>query len=119
MRTYLNKLILEVTNWLYLSRRRFAIAGVGLLACFIGYHAVFGANGFLVYRDKKTELRTLSQEIQILQQDNANRQDRIKALTSDPQTIEREARERLRYARKGEIIYTLPQAKTNTPAKKP
>jgi cell division protein FtsB len=118
MRTYLNKLIQDVINWLYQSRRRFAIGGVGLLACFIGYHAVFGANGFLVYRDKKTELRTLSQEIQALQQDNANRQERIKALTSDPQTIEREARERLRYARKGEIIYTLPQAKPNTPAKK-
>ena len=120
MRTYLNKLVQDITSWLYQSRRRFAIAGVGLLACFIAYHAIFGANGFLVYRDKKTELHTLSEEIQALQQDNANRQDRIKALTSDPQTIEREARERLRYARKGEIIYTLPQAKPNTtPAKKP
>ena len=119
MRAYLNKLIQEVTNWLYQSRRRFAIAGVGLLACFIGYHAVFGANGFLVYRDKKTELRKLSHEIQALQQDNANRQDRIKALTSDPQTIEREARERLRYARKGEVVYTLPQTKPAVPAKKP
>ena len=119
MRTYFNKLVQDGTNWLYQSRRRFAIAGVGLLACFIGYHAVFGANGFLVYRDKKAELRTLSQEIQALQQDNANRQERIKALTSDPQAIEREARERLRYARKGEIIYTLPQAKPTPPAKKP
>jgi cell division protein FtsB len=31
----------------------------------------------------------------------------IKALKSDPQTIEKEARERLRYARPGEVVYTV------------
>src|SRR5258708_8091136 len=67
MRAYLNKLIQEVTNWLYQARRRVAIAGVGLLACFIGYHAVFGANGFLVYREQKTQLRPLRHQRQSLQ----------------------------------------------------
>ena len=89
-----------------------------MLACFIGYHAIFGANGFLVYQDKKTESRKLQHELEVIQQDNAQREDRIKALTNDPQTIEREAREKLKYARKGDVIYTLQPAKPAPPPKK-
>ena len=111
MTARIQKLFQQATTWLYQSRRRLAIGGVGLLACFIGYHAVFGANGFLVYLDKKTESRKLQHELETLQQDNAQREDRIKALTNDPQTIEREAREKLKYARKGDVIYTLPPAR--------
>ena len=40
----------------------------------------------------------------------------IEKLRSDPQTIERQAREQLRYARPGEVIYTLPAAKPAKPA---
>jgi len=38
----------------------------------------------------------------------------IKALKNDPKTIEKEARERLRYARPGEVVYTfsLPQLRS-------
>jgi len=111
MTTGFKNFIENVKVRLYQSRRRLAIGGVGLLACFIAYHAVFGANGFLVYEQKRTESQKLRQEIIVLQQENAQRQDRIKALTSDPQAIEKEAREGLRYARKGEVVYTLPQAK--------
>ncbi|HJX83289.1 MAG TPA: septum formation initiator family protein [Candidatus Angelobacter sp.] len=105
-------------TWLYQSRRRLAIGGVGVLACFIGYHAIFGANGFLVYQDKKIESRKLQHELEAMQQDNAQREERIKALTNDPQTIEREAREKLKYARKGDVIYTLPPAKPAPQQKK-
>jgi cell division protein FtsB len=115
--SHIQKPFQNAATWLYQSRRRLAIGGVGLLACFIGYHAVFGANGFLVYEQKRTESRKLRQDIIVLQQENSQRQDHIKALTSDPQAIEREARERLRYARKGEVVYTLPPAR-QTPADK-
>ena len=33
----------------------------------------------------------------------------IKALKSDPKAIEKEAREQLRYAKPGEVIYLLPE----------
>jgi cell division protein FtsB len=89
---------------------------VGVLLCVIGYHAIFGANGFLVFHQKKSESRRLELEIQSLQQDNARREREIKALKSDPQAIEKEARERLRYARPGEIVYTLPST-SPTPRK--
>ena len=118
MTTYLQKLFQQATTWLYQSRRRLAIGGVGLLACFIGYHAMFGANGFLVYQDKKAESRKLQHELEVIQQDIAQRQDRIKALTNDPQTIEKEAREKRKFAREGDVIYILPPAKPAPPPKK-
>ena len=103
-------------KWFELSRRKLATATVGLLLALIGYHAIFGANGFLVFHQKKRESQRLELEIRSLQQDNARREKDIKALKSDPQAIEKEARERLRYARPGEIVYTLPPASA-TPRK--
>jgi cell division protein FtsB len=90
------------------SRRKLATAAIGALLCFIGYRAVFGANGFLAFRQKKAESQRLEQEIKALQQDNADKEQQIKALKSDPQAIEKEARERLHYAREGEMVYKLP-----------
>jgi cell division protein FtsB len=103
-------------QWFERNRRKLATATIGVLLCLIGYHAIFGANGFLVFHQKKNESHRLELEIQSLQQDNARREREIKALKSEPQAIEKEARERLRYARPGEVIYTLPAA-TSTPRK--
>ena len=41
-------------------------------------------------------------------QENARLRVRVEKLKSDPDAIEREAREKLHYARPGEVIYTLP-----------
>jgi cell division protein FtsB len=98
------------TTWLQRSRRKLATAAIGALLCLIGYHAIFGANGFLVFHQKKVESEKLEREIQALRQDNARSQQKIQGLKSDPQAIEKEARERLHYAREGEMIYKLPAA---------
>jgi cell division protein FtsB len=45
-----------------------------------------------------------------MQQQNSILEKQIKALKSDPQAIEKEARESLHYARPGEVVYTLPPA---------
>jgi cell division protein FtsB len=50
----------------------------------------------------------LQQEIKDLQQENAQMREQIKHLNSDPEAIEREAREKLHYAKPGEVIITLP-----------
>jgi len=71
-------------------------------------HVVFGANGMVVYRQKKAEYQSLEKEINGLQKDNANYSEEIKALKSDPETIEREAREQLHYTRPGEVVYVAP-----------
>jgi cell division protein FtsB len=97
-------------NWLYRWRRKLATAGTGLLLAVIGYHALFGANGLMVYEQKRRESAELDHQIKVLQQQNSGMEQEIKALKNDPKTIEKEARERLRYARPGEVVYTLPAA---------
>lgn len=92
---------------LYRSRRKAAAAGVGALLCVVGYYAVFAANGLVDYRHKRQTSQELDRQIKALQQQNAGVEQEIKALKSDPKTIEKEARERLRYARPGEVVYTL------------
>jgi cell division protein FtsB len=94
---------------LYEWRRKCATVALCLLAAWVGFHVVFGANGMMVFSHKRAEHRALTQEIQDLNQENERLTHHIDALKTDPKTIEREAREQLRYARPGEVIYTLPQ----------
>ena len=94
---------------LYRSRRKLATAGVVVLACVVAYHAVFGANGMLVYQKKRAEYRTLQQQLTELQKENDRLAQENRALKSDPAAIEREARQQLHYTRPGEIIFVAPQ----------
>jgi cell division protein FtsB len=96
-------------NWFFRVRRKLATAGIGILLCVLAYNVIFSANnGLLVYEQKRHESQDLDRQIKSLQQQNADMEQGIKALKNDPKTIEKEARERLRYAKPGEVIYTLP-----------
>jgi len=90
------------------SRHRLATWGVGTLAALLAYHVLFGANGLVVYQQKQSESSQLQTQVEGLKRQNDQLAQRVRALKSDPQTIEREAREQLRYVRPGEMIYTLP-----------
>ena len=96
-------------------RRRLATAAVAGFTVWLFVHVMFGANGMVVYRQKKAEYLGLQNEIHSLQQENDRYTGQINSLQTDPKTIEKEAREQLRYARPGEVIYTLPQPR-QTPA---
>jgi cell division protein FtsB len=98
----------SVVHWLHRSRRKLATAGVGLLACLLAYHVVFGANGLMIYKQKRSEYRELQEQNRSIQQQNEELEKQIKALKNDPQAIEKEAREHLHYVRPGEVIYTVP-----------
>jgi cell division protein FtsB len=52
------------------------------------------------------EDRAVQKKIGELQQENARLDQHVKALKTDPDAIEREARDRLHYARPGEVIWT-------------
>src|SRR5215470_9578881 len=104
----LKDLIQAAVAWLHGSRRKLATFGVGLLACVLGYHVVFGANGLMVYEQKRKEYRQMQEQNRSLQQQNQDLEKQNKALKSDAQAIEKEARERLHYARSGEVVYTVP-----------
>ena len=104
------KAILEAASrTLFQWRRRGATVGLCLIAAWVAYHVIFGANGTMVYSHKLTEHRALNQELLELKQENERLAHHVDALKSDPNTIEKEAREQLRYARPGEVIYTIPQ----------
>ena len=104
----------RITDWFYRARRKLATGAVFVLVVLLGIHVVFGVNGFLAYQKKKAQYRSLEQDVQKIQKENDDLTQRIKALKTDPATIEKEAREQLRYARPGEIVYTYPD-----PAQRP
>lgn len=79
-----------------------------LLTLAIGWHVVNGKDGLSFWQHKRTQEKQLEKQINQLQQENARLSVRVDKLKSDPDAIEREAREKLHYARPGEVIYALP-----------
>ncbi|HXZ80639.1 MAG TPA: septum formation initiator family protein [Terriglobales bacterium] len=100
----------------YRRRRQVATAGVGALAVWMAFHVIWGANGMVIYENKKAEYRQLQDEVNSMQKENQALTRQVDKLKHDPQAIEREAREQLRYAKPGEVIFLLP---TPTPSQKP
>ena len=87
-----------------------------MLAIWLFFHVVLGANGMVVYRQKRAEYQSLHQEIDSLQKENDRYTEHVKALQSDPKTIEKEAREQLHYTRPGEVVYVAPAPPPPQPA---
>jgi len=68
-------------------------------------HVMFGANGMIVYKKKRSDYQSLEKQIQQVQQENDRYTQQIQGLKSDRQAIEKEAREQLGYAKPGEYVY--------------
>lgn len=85
--------------------------GRHLLVVFVAVllvHDVFGTHGFLAMRRKQQELQKVRTEIERLNTENSALEGEVKDLKTDPQTIEKIAREELGQARPGEVIIKLP-----------
>jgi cell division protein FtsB len=93
----------------YGPRRRLATGGVILLTGWMFLHVMFGANGMVVYKTKRADYQKLQSQIGELQKENDQYAQKIRALQSDPKTIEKEAREQLHYAKPGEVVYVDPE----------
>jgi|SRR5579872_4946529 len=107
----LPRILRDIPYWFFRMRRRFATAAVGVAACVLLGHVVFGANGLAIYVKKREENKQLKQQIDTLQQDNQKLEQNIDALKHDPKAIEKEAREQLKYTRPGEVVFTVPDSK--------
>jgi cell division protein FtsB len=101
---------------IYPLRRRIATGAVALLAAWLFVHVMFGANGMIVYRQKRTENQELHKQIVQVQQENERYTQQIQGLKSNQTAIEKEAREQLGYAKPGEYVYVPPAAKPTPPA---
>jgi len=104
-----------VWSWLVLEWRRLGTAAAVLLILGVLLHAMFGANGMVIYRQKHAELQALQSEVDRLQTENNQCVDQIKSLKSDPAAIEKEAREQLHYTRRGEVVYVAPDPPQKPP----
>jgi cell division protein FtsB len=94
---------------LYGMRRRLATGAVIALTVWLFAHVMFGANGMVVYRQKKAEYQNLRTQIDDLQKENDRYTQQVKSLQApDPNAIEKEAREQLHYTRPGEVVYVSP-----------
>jgi cell division protein FtsB len=95
-------------SWLALEWRRVGTAAAVVLTVALLLHAMFGANGMVVYQLKRSEMQSLQVEVDRLQKENSRYVNQIHSLKSDPAAIEKEAREQLHYTRRGEIVYVSP-----------
>jgi cell division protein FtsB len=89
-------------------RRRIATITVAVLAGSLFVHVMFGANGMIVYKQKRAEYESLQKRIALEQKENELYTQRIQGLKTDTKAIEKEAREQLHYARPGEYVYVPP-----------
>jgi cell division protein FtsB len=101
-------------HWLYQMRRVLATVCIALLAVFLGYKVVFGANGMKVWQAKRAEVQRLQREIDRKQAEQQELQRRVKALQrGDANVIEKEAREQLGYVKPGEVVLFQPRSRTD------
>jgi len=99
-------------TWFYAVRRKSATVAVMVITAWLFVHIMFGANGMVVFRQKRAEYKDLQTEIDSLQKENDRFNRQIGSLSSDPKAIEKEAREKLRYMRPGEVVYVAPAPAT-------
>lgn len=104
-----------VWSWLAREWRRLGTAAAVLITAGLLLHAMFGANGMVVYRQKRSELNLVQIDVDRLQKENDEYVARIKALKSNPAAIEKEAREQLHYTRPGEYVYVAPDPPPKPP----
>jgi cell division protein FtsB len=109
--------LLRLLARIYSIRRRIATAVAAMLVVGFGFHVVFGQNGLIAYEQKREDTKTLDGELKNLQRENDALKEHVDRLQSDPSAIEHQAREELHYTRPGEVIYTLPAAKSDPSAK--
>jgi cell division protein FtsB len=101
-----------------LARRAWRQGGTALavvLAAMLMWHVINGKHGLSVWHQNHTQDHELQRQINDIQQDNAQLRKQIDRLKSDPDAIEREAREKLHYAKPGEVIYSLPDTPQSQP----
>jgi len=98
-------------HWDHKPFRRNAILVLALATLVLVMHEIFGQHGYLVLRRQKQEYNSLQQKIQTLSQENQQLDQKIKSLKTNPEAIEKQAREQLHLVRPGEFVYMLPNKK--------
>jgi cell division protein FtsB len=94
---------MQLGKFLRQNAAAFLWTGMALLVVQDG----FGTHGVLAMRRSQREAGEIRKEIQKLNDENRELQDRVKDLKSDPQAIEEIARKEMGLAKPGELIFKL------------
>ncbi len=97
---------MEMLPWDTATLRRYVTYTLVAVCVVLIVHEILGAHGFMALRQERKEIESLRQQIRQLEAENAQLDKRIKELQSNPQAIERMAREGMGWARPGELIIT-------------
>src|SRR6516162_3670137 len=84
---------------------------MGVFVAVLLVHDVFGTHGYLAMRQKREEIRKVTQQMEKLNQENQALQQNVQDLKSDPETIRKIAREEYGLAGSSEKIIKLPAPK--------
>jgi cell division protein FtsB len=85
------------------NMNRFLIAALALLLL----QDIFGTHGVLAMRRAQQEAANVRQEINQINEENHQLQESVKSLKTDPQAVEKIAREEMGLARPGEYIFKI------------
>lgn len=107
---------MKYLHWDRKPFRRNALLVMALALLVLAMHEIFGDHGYLALRRQKQEYNALQQQIQALKKENQQLDHKIKALKTNPEAIEKQAREQLHLVRPGELVYTLPSQKQQDPS---
>jgi cell division protein FtsB len=105
----------QIRDWVQNRQKTLESVGICLLAVFVGYHVIMANNGIKVYFHKRAENRALQVEVERLKAENENLAKRVSSLKSDPQAIEKVAREEFKYTRPGEVVYMTQDPQQSQP----
>jgi cell division protein FtsB len=81
---------------------------LGGILTLLAVHDIFGAHGLIAMRRAQGEITQIRTNIDRLNRENTELAAQVDSLKSDPQAIERIAREEMGLARPGEVIIKLP-----------
>ena len=95
----------ENTHQFFRSNARYFFA---LAFCLLILQDVFGAHGLMAMHRSKTKMREVQAQIDQLDRENQQLQQKIHQLKTDPSAIEKIARDRMGLARPGEFIFQMP-----------
>jgi len=90
--------------------RQYGRALLGLLVLVLVVHDIFGTHGYLAMRRTQREIEKVKANLDQLNEENLRLEQEVKELKTDPQKIEKIARDELGLARPGEVIIKIPQS---------
>jgi cell division protein FtsB len=109
----------KAIQWLQHGWRPAGTVFAVLLALAFAWSVVNGRHGLSTWYGQRSQEKQLKNEIKELEDENARLKQHVDRLKNDPDAIEHEAREKLHYARPGEVIYSLPPDPQKQPSTQP